>query len=361
MRCKGQLKGDPDIAGVGITASIVITAAISIIVAASLWYIRLIRQNHKSALYRTLLKCAFVLADIQLVTALAIIAATLKIIYADNDTSLYHIFVGMILAQINLSGCGVALIFDSRKQTNWALRFGLYNFVLGMYFWLIVKCIEEFQNFGRETPRCFYNNSLSPGTYLFWMYVEIPWAIIQDFWIYVEAFPGPASSLLEDLDGFALDVGRGIREDLRVVPNAVRHLDVFGCTNLLADVFWRLALLVLLSVTVCPPTTTPFGGFFFIVWNVYEVYWVRSANRHILVVLPENHSGTSLQGNQNPEDDWGFGQLLPLLLLILPVLQFADTWLEENRRFSANNTKRAAISGQTSEVLRRQKIGLVRK
>ena len=200
MRCKGQLKGDPDIAGIGITASIVITAATSIIVAASLWYIRLIRQNHKSALYRTLLKCAFVLADIQLVTALAIIAATLKIIYADNDTSLYHIFVGMILVQINLTGCGVALIFDSRKQTNWALRFGLYNFVLGMYFWFIVKCIEEFQDFGRKSPRCFYNNSLSPGTYLFWMYVEIPWAIIQDFWIYVEAFSGPTNSVLQNLE-----------------------------------------------------------------------------------------------------------------------------------------------------------------
>jgi hypothetical protein len=43
----------------------------------------------------------------------------------------------------------------------------------------------------------------------------------------------------------------------------------------------------------------------------------------------------SLQNNKNPEKNWGFGQLLPLLLLILPILQVLDLVTDESDHIKA--------------------------
>lgn len=80
-------KCDPDVAGIGITTSILITAAASIITVGCQWYLYRIRGDDKSVLQRTLTRFTFALGDIQLVIALAIIIASLKIIYTDAKTS----------------------------------------------------------------------------------------------------------------------------------------------------------------------------------------------------------------------------------------------------------------------------------
>jgi hypothetical protein len=96
----------------------------------------------------------------------------------------------------------------------------------------------------------------------------------------------------------------------------------------------KLVLFLFIALTVDPPPTNPFVSTVFFIWNSTDVYTVRSANRHILVTYPTTFQDVSLQYNTNPEDDIGFGQLLPWFLLALPILQFWDIFREQKSRRS---------------------------
>jgi hypothetical protein len=80
--CQGELKGDPEVAGIGVVSSVFTTTLIATIFSWALWYLVLWKgQNtQNSRLYRALLKCAFVLADIQLATVLAITCSSIILI-----------------------------------------------------------------------------------------------------------------------------------------------------------------------------------------------------------------------------------------------------------------------------------------
>ena len=49
-----------------------------------------------------------------------------------------------------------------------------------------------------------------------------------------------------------------------------------------------------------------------------------AANAHIVVVNPQYRPERSFQNNDNPEHDWGFGQILPFVMLLLPILTALD-------------------------------------
>ena len=58
--------------------------------------------------------------------------------------------------------------------------------------------------------------------------------------------------------------------------------------------------------------------------RLYDVITARDANAHIVVANPPYRPETSFQNHDNPEDDWGFGEILPFVMLLLPILTAAD-------------------------------------
>lgn len=72
------------------------------------------------------------------------------------------------------------------------------------------------------------------------------------------------------------------------------------------------------------PSTAPLTSLVFFAESVYDVKMVWQANRHIVVACPPGQD-SSARGNSNPESDWGFGQLLPMFMLLLPILTVLDS------------------------------------
>ncbi|KAK6530285.1 hypothetical protein TWF694_003647 [Orbilia ellipsospora] len=327
--CQGELKGDPDIAGVGVTTSIWITTAVTVVFSCWLWYLRIFRgEDMRNKRYNTVLKCALMLGDIQLATALAIIIASIIIIHSDADTSLYHVFIARGLANTNLTGLGAALLFDTRKQTNWRIRLILLGICLTFFLYWTALSIVEFNGWDSVTPKCFFNNSIIGFEFTDWMYFDIPMAIIGNMWIYLELFGG-LEKTLADFDGWVLSLPvKASRVLISLRATARLTGPVHGIILFVTSIIQYL-LFVIIAITIGPPSTAPLWSIFYFIWNVYDVQTARASNRHILVVAPSGQKSVSLQGHVNPEDDWGFGQILPLLLLLLPLLQIFDAFTEE--------------------------------
>lgn len=71
-------------------------------------------------------------------------------------------------------------------------------------------------------------------------------------------------------------------------------------------------------------TLLPIQSLLSLWWDTYDIATARAANAHIVVANPEYRSGRSFQNHENPEHDWGFGQILPFVMLLLPLLTALD-------------------------------------
>ena len=122
----------------------------------------------------------------------------------------------------------------------------------------------------------------------------------------------------------------------------------FSVTEIFKKSFYAAVSLVgciiFLVFAVLIPTSrtlSPLQSAIFLWWDIYDVDRARKANAHIVVANPEYRSGKSFQNNDNPEHDWGFGQILPLVMLLFPILSALDmingkTFDEYSRKFSGS-------------------------
>lgn len=180
------------------------------------------------------------------------------------------------------------------------------------------------------------------GWYTTWMYIDIPWQIVGSLWIFAEA-SGKLSHYLQ-LDSLSIKYFQGALGSL-VVPSLKRQTKLFigmivldpqGLTHrgtwygrlqtcclvlfyaLIENVVLAISKLVLgllIALTLFLPSTTPSPRQVFFAWHIYETHTARRANRNILVAFPMGSENVSLRNSRSPEDDWGFGQLLPFFLL----------------------------------------------
>ena len=127
----------------------------------------------------------------------------------------------------------------------------------------------------------------------------------------------------------------------------------------------KLLGFLVLTPFITPPFAIPFWSTTYLAWSIYDAEMARNANRPYLVAYLPSDASTSLQGNTNPEDDWGFGQLLPMFLLILPMLQIVDaisegvkppqstsvrslaTKIRDRRRPRSNNASQGSVAELT--------------
>jgi hypothetical protein len=87
----------------------------------------------------------------------------------------------------------------------------------------------------------------------------------------------------------------------------------------------------LIALALTTPFSAPLTALLFYIWSIFDIKWACDANQHILTALAADAggSGGASSGSKNPENDWGFGQLLPWFLLLLPIMQLADIFAEE--------------------------------
>ena len=70
---------------------------------------------------------------------------------------------------------------------------------------------------------------------------------------------------------------------------------------------------------------SPLQSLLSLTWTAYDVGTARAANTQIVVASPGHRgSSKSFQNNDNPEHDWSLGQVLPLIMPLLPILSNLD-------------------------------------
>lgn len=338
-----MLKGDPDIAGTGVVSAVWAANAASIITGGTLWWLTTIKgklpSNDKTC--ERVLRCAFALSDTAFITMLAVISSSIVLIKAKSDTSLYHVFIARCLAQNCQTGLFCSVPFyeyrtlGNRRNIGAITRVVLYIFALILWVYWTTLCMDEFRMWRPVMPSCFYNDTWIWGSYIGWMKVDLFWTPCAWIWYYLEAWQ-KCEALLRDTNAFVPGLSRRIQTnrkslyDMRKSLNTSRNLVIAlalwfaaTCVSLIYTLADTVACL-LVAFFVAPPSTAPLVNILTFVWSAYDVSTVWRSNKHLVTECPAGQY-LSAQGNKNPEADWGFGQLLPMFLLLLPILTVLDS------------------------------------
>ena len=274
------------------------------------------------------------LGDAQLVTGLAIIIASLVNMIKDDETPLYHIFVARGLADVSLAGhSATSVLIYPRRDHTWPflMRLGLIAATVVLWEYWSWLALERFDRWDWVTPHCLENNNRVPGDYDDWIAFSLVWmpigysTLLLNVWddgrYIVDRFEdavtgGPGVALERFTDFFdSLDFSGGTSHFLA----SLQKLMIAIATTVIVAIFLAFAVIMPASrVLMLPQSIISFP------WDAYDVYIAREANAHIIVVNPKYRPGKSFQNNDNPEHDWGFGQILPLVMLLLPILATFD-------------------------------------
>ena len=236
-----------------------------------------------------------------------------------------------------LVGHAAAVIQVYPTKHNWAARLFLVTVAVALWQWWTTIAIERFRGFQENdyannvTPVCFENNNVFGLDYTTWMYISLAWKPIGYSTLYLALWSRGrrlTDGFEELITSWPVYIGQHLKKlkdagenfssvgDLtRMVVRAI--LLAISSTFLL--VFWAFALFFPASRTL-----SPIQNLVSFAWDFYDVYTVRKANADIVVVNPEYRIGKSFQNNDNPENDWGFGQILPFVMLLLPLLSGLD-------------------------------------
>ena len=330
--CDGEIKGNPDIAGTGIVAAVFINAIVTIILSNTLWiyvffftsHIRL-RASDRHPRWIFVLRDTLVMqGDSQLISGLAIIIASLVNMYKDHETPLYHIFIARSLADICLTGHSASIILVPRTEHNWTFRLGLAFSTIGLWEFWSYAAIKRFRQWSSETPHCLENNNIFAGKYEHWIILSLVWVPLGYLPFYLNTW-GPGRDWTDRFEALITAYPRYLIQHRNYIFDSVSIGD-FLCRALLSIVEAVVCVIFLAFAVLVPASCTllPLQSFISLWWDTYDVTVARAANAHIVVADPAYQSGRSFQNNDNPEHDWGFGQILPFVMLLLPILTALD-------------------------------------
>lgn len=331
--CKGEILGNPDISGVGVVWSTWILSFLVIL--ASFWVWLLLYYTEKpeeSTLYRPSVKALLALGDTQLITALTLTLTSLLFITAEGDSSLYHIFVARGLVSANVSGYGASLMLGTKDYCNFKLRWIILLLFLVLYAVWTELCIRDFDKWSDEPPLCFQNENMVPGNYTTWMSLDRFWCPVGFVWVLLEPFKSLRAPMRWIEDGLPLkpkEYWKLVREEWRSRgPRGQAKSRTLLTVVYYAAILVFFGIAIILSIlTITPPFFMPFAEIIFFSWAVYDVFKVRQINAALgaIVTCPSDPTRW-IQCKQNPETQFGFGQIMPFCLLLFPILQLADIY-----------------------------------
>ena len=332
--CSGEIKGNPDIAGTGVVAAILINAIVAIVLADILWfYVFFFTPHHRLQAsnehprWTSVLRDALVMqGDTQLISGLAIIIASLVNLYKDEETPLYHIFIARSLADICLTSHSACFILVPRTEHNWEFRLLLlFNTLILWEFWSYVA-LERFRRWNWVTPHCLENESIILGEYEFWIFLSLFWMPLGYTPFYLNICRC-GRNRINKFEKLIIAYPQSLLQHLKDIYESRSIGGFLG--NVLLSLVVIVGCIIFLAFAILIPasrTLLPLQSVISLWWDMYDIIKARAANAHIVVENPEYRSGRSFQNNDNPEHDWGFGQILPLVILLLPILTALDYW-----------------------------------
>lgn len=316
-----------------------------------------------------------VLGDTHLVSAFAIIIASLSKLSKEPQYPLYHLFISRSLAEMSLIGHNTGLYFVYSKfekyhRSSLWLRVALTSCVTVFYLVWSGVSFYRFRQWNLNdwpsfTPLCFsYRLNKSPGDFTTWIIIDSAWTPLSYMWIFArsEKLLKRAAPIFDDVDNHIALTMKHVwtkywkLSNLRP-PDDTRPFPWASVSVVFKNILWSTVKTVyavtLISVSmVCFPTTIldPFSSMLFTAWNAYDIVTTKLGNRKIVTDILQTTA--SPVTSNNPEMEMGFGQVFPVIMLLLWIIALLDAFgsrrITKGERWSEADPLLLASRKQTS-------------
>lgn len=283
------------------------------------------------------------IADTNLVSTLGVVISSLVNLLSDiNNHPTYHLWIAWILADLAIMGFSAASQVFRKVRDNRTERYRLIprtalacvTWVLWMYWTcLILKRFRALEATWEEdksyTPQCFstHLDMSDRFTFSFWIYINFFWVSQSFVWIIL--IPSPVHVYFDKwLFTFDLWLIRLAISVPIAVQRLIRHRGPRTASIIIVCIWLfhvPLTYAVVLFLLPSHVMDLPFA-LIFIPWDIYDIYIAKKSNRGIVLDVPSSVIKGPIN---NSELDWGFGQIFPLVLMILLLLNCIDAYLSK--------------------------------
>ncbi|KAI8676071.1 hypothetical protein NCS57_00510500 [Fusarium keratoplasticum] len=353
--CHGQIQANSDIAGWGTIATLAVNASMGMLFSLRLWLAKTknIYHDARSGQPSTAMlpfysesmtpwdELLISIADTNLISALGIVISSLVNLLSDIDAyPNYHLWIAWILADLAIMGFGAASQVYHKIRYNEAERYRLIpRTILAGVTWALWMCwtcliLDRFRAWEvtweaekSHTPQCFstHLDMSDRFTFTFWIYINLFW-VSQSF-VWIISTPFRVHAYLDRwlyifdiwLVRLAISIPRAAQHLVRRRGSRIASI-IIGCIWLFyVPPIYGVVLFLLPSHIMDLPFVL-----IFIPWDIYDIYIAKKSNRGIVVDVP---TLTLQESIRNSESDWGFGQIFPMVFIIILLLNFTDAYL----------------------------------
>jgi len=261
---------------------------------------------------------------------------------ADPQYPLYHIFLGRSLAFMAINGHNTGMYFVYSKfqrhhPISLYLRSCLSLVTVTAYLAWSVIALQRFKEWDWDTyewpdytPMCFnYQLNRVPWSFTFWIWAFMLLVPLGYTWLLIIPFSKAGADILhyafEATDQFTVDIVKGVffgkfapvRRSSQKPFERIR-LYLWGAVKYFLGVIWLLICIFIFPTTAMQP----FSALVSLAWDIYDVLTIKVGNRNVvadsLQVLPTSPEP------ENPELQWGYGQIFPIVMLLMWVVAVLD-------------------------------------
>ena len=291
-------------------------------------------------------KCNFALGDANLVAAIAIIVSSMYKSIPDPNYPLYHLFLARSLAAIALVGhnsTGV-LYHLLRKKRKWSILMRWFLSIVAIVLYIVwsSKTIDRFRQlerlWGRDdlafAPACLSSHwsKLIPFSFSFWIntnYFFMPTAFVSILVSPIPYIRGLIAICIKFIDKWTFWLINCVLKDIwesELMPNEGQAWKkaVIG----LGRIFWLafksicVFILCFLNALFVPAEgMQPINALFLgLLWNGWDIMNIKLSNWNTVVDALD----APLIVRSNPERDFGFGQVFPIVMFLQSILTVLD-------------------------------------
>ncbi len=274
----------------------------------------------------------------------------------DPAYPLYHLFLARSLAALALVGHNTAAFVYAklRRYHPYSLyvRCAVSFATMILYLTWSGLALERFRLFEQQpwpgfTPLCFSTHRCRVGgTFRFWIRMNMFWVPQSFAWVLLNPFKliDSVEHALDYVDGFIISLIKGVFTKYwsNLVPSNSATYPMWkfmgviswSITRAMVKTFGVMILVLLSSIFFPTDALLPISNILLgLVWPIYDVVTVKLSNQHAVVDALETPVS---QAPQNPEQDFGIGQIFPLLMGLQLVMAFLDACSGRIRRMASS-------------------------
>ncbi|MCJ1465578.1 hypothetical protein MMC07_004197 [Pseudocyphellaria aurata] len=340
-RCAGQVRGDSDIASVGVVSAIFVNAVITFLTSALLWtYIYVYLRKDQLDLSRQppkwvqIVKSVLVVqGDSQLIGALAIIITSLIRFKTTVEIPLYHTFIARSLVDIALTGHAAAIVHVYPTQHHWGLRLVVFATTMLLWQWWGLLVLQNFRTSNQRGDHCFEDSNGLLVDNTTWIWMSLFWTPVAFIVLYLNLWEG-GRSLTDRLEEVIVTGPRYLRRTVslrfRTLINSFADPDsTDALRNFVISIGFAMVILISWTFALILPASrvlNPVQLLISFIWDAYDVWVLREANARVVYEHPEKPPSSPFLAVDDPEDHWGFGQTLPFVMMLFPILSALDAF-----------------------------------